>query len=66
MRIGALKEVQLAVCGMKCIDLCNKAIRILSAYFSYNCIIKEESNFLKVVSNVQTVLKFEILLLREE
>ena len=55
--IGALKGVQLADCGMKCTDLRNEAIKILGTYFSYNNMIKEESNFLKVVSNVDTVLK---------
>ena len=57
VRIGALKGVQLAVCGMKRIDLCYETIKILGTYFSYINTIKEESNFLKVVSNVQTVLK---------
>ena len=54
--IVGLKGVQLGVCSAKCIDLCNKAIKILGTYFSYNDKIKEESNFLKVVFNVQTVL----------
>ena len=40
---------------MKCIDLCNEAIKILVIYFSYNSRIKEECNFLKIVSNVQSV-----------
>ena len=42
---------------MKCIGLCNAGIKILGIYFSYNNTINEESNFLKVVSNAQTVLK---------
>ena len=54
--IGALKGVQVAVCGMRCIDICNEAIKILGTYFSYNSRIKEECNFLKIVSNVQSVL----------
>ena len=54
--IGALKGVQVAVCGTRCIDLCNEAIKILGTYFSYNSRIKEECNFLKIVSNVQSVL----------
>ena len=37
---------------MTCIDLCNKAIKTLGIYFS----CKEECNFLKIVSNVQSVL----------
>ena len=43
-------------CGMKCINLCNEAINILGTYFSYNSKTKEECNFLKIVSNVQSVL----------
>ena len=46
----------MAVCGMRCIDLFNEAIKILGTYFSYNSRIKEECNFLKIVSNVQIVL----------
>ena len=54
--IGALKGVQGAVCGMRCIDLCNKAIKILGSYLSCNSRIIEECNFLKTVSNVKSVL----------
>ena len=43
-------------CGMRCINLCNEAINILGTYFSYNSKTKEECNFLKIVSNVQSVL----------
>ena len=55
-RIEALNGVQVAVCGMRCIDLCTEAIKILGTYFSYNSRIKEKCNFLKIVSNVQRVL----------
>ena len=41
---------------MKCVDLYNEAIKILGTYFPYKNIIKEEYNFLKIVSNVQSVL----------
>ena len=54
--IGALKRFQVAVCGMRCIDLCNEVIKVLGTYFSYNSRINEECNFLKIVSNVQSVL----------
>ena len=56
--LGALKEAHLAVCCMKCIDLRNEAIKVLGTYFSYNNTIKEKSNFLKIVSNVQNVFNF--------
>ena len=34
--IGVLKSVKVAVCGMKCIDLCNDTIKITGIHFSYN------------------------------
>ena len=55
--IGSPKVVQLAVCDMKCIDLFNEVINTLGNNFSYSNTIKKEPNFLKVVSDVQTVLK---------
>ena len=55
--VGALKGVQVIVSGMRCIDLCNEAIKNLGTYFSYNSRIKERCNFLKIVSNEQSVLK---------
>ena len=42
--IGVLKGVQVAVCGVKCIDLRNEAIKILVVYFSYNQKIKDHKN----------------------
>ena len=50
-----LKGVQMAVRGMRCVDLCNEAIRILGCYFSYNNRIKEGHNFLRILPNVQSV-----------
>ena len=39
--IGVLKSVEVAVCGMKCIDLCNDTINITGIHFSYT---KEKQN----------------------
>ena len=39
---GVLKGVQVAACGMRCVYLCNEAIKNLVTYFSYNSRIKEE------------------------
>ena len=41
---------------MRCIDLCNEGIKILGTCFSYHSRLQEECNFLKIVSNVQSVL----------
>ena len=50
---GALKRAQL---GSKCIIYVMKLLKI-QILTSYNNTIKQESNFLKIVSNVQTVLE---------
>ena len=51
-----LEGVQAAVCGMKCIDLRNAAIKILGVYFSYNQKIKDNKKFYNIISNIQGVL----------
>ena len=55
--IGVLKGVQVAVCGMRCLDLKNDTLKILGTHFSYNEKLKEERNFYTTVTNIQRVLK---------
>ena len=55
--IGVLKGVQVAVCGMRCIDLNVDTLKILGTHFSYNEKLKEEKNFYKIVTDMQRVLK---------
>ena len=55
--IGALKGVQVAVCGLRCIDLNNDTLKILGTHFSYNKKLKEEKNLYKTVTDIQRVLK---------
>ena len=43
--IGVLKSAKVAVCSMKCIDLCNDTIKITGTLFSYN---KEKRNEKKI------------------
>ena len=54
--IGMLKSVKVAVCGMKCIDLCNDTIKITGIHFSYNKKKQNEKNFLDGVTKIQNVL----------
>ena len=54
--IGVLKGVQVTVCGTKCIELRNEAMKILVVYFSYNQKIKDDKNFHNILSNIQGVL----------
>ena len=53
--IGVLKGVQVAVCGMRCIDLNVDTLKILGTHFSYNEKLKEEKNFYKIVTDMQQV-----------
>ena len=68
--IGALKEVQVAVCGLCFIDLNNDTLKVLGTHFSYNEKLKEGKNFYKTVTNIQRVLniwkmkKFTLTLLK--
>ena len=57
MRIGVLKGVEMALCGMRCIDLNIDTLKILGTHFSYNEKLKEKKNFYKIVTDMQQVLK---------
>ena len=56
-RIGALKGVKVAICGMKRIDLTEKAITILGVLLSYDKNLKLENNFRKTILNIKRILK---------
>ena len=55
--IRVLKSVKVAVCGMKCIDLCNDTIKITGIHFSHNKKKRNEKNFLDSITKIQNVLK---------
>ena len=55
--IGVLISVKVAVCGMKCIDLCNDTTKITGIHFSYNKKKRNEKNFLHSITKIQNVLK---------
>ena len=55
--IGVLKGVQVAVCGMSCIDLNNDALKILATHFSYNKKIERRKKMFKTLTDIQRVLK---------
>ena len=55
--IGVLEGFQVAVCGMRCIDLNNNTLKMLGTHFSYNKKPKEENNFFKTLTDIQRVLK---------
>ena len=45
MGIRVLKGDQVAVCGVRCIDLSNVTIKILGIHFPYNEKLKEQKNY---------------------
>ena len=50
-------RVQATVCGIRCIDLRNEAIKILCICFLYNQKVKDErKNIFSIISNIQCVL----------
>ena len=55
--IGALKGVKKAICGIKCIDLTNEVIKILGIFYSYDKKIELETNFHKVIIDIERVLR---------
>ena len=55
--VKVLKSVKVAVCGMKCIDLCNDTIKITGIHFSHNKEKRNEKIFLESITKIQNVLK---------
>ena len=55
--IGALKEVKVAICGIKCIDLTKEAIKSLGVFFSYDQSLQLENNFTKTILNIERFRK---------
>ena len=50
-------EKTLALCGMDCIDLTKKTIKVLGIHFSYNKKLETEENFIRHVWKIEKVLK---------
>ena len=57
--IRALKGVQVAVCGLRCIGLNNDTLKILGTHFIYNEKLKEEKNFYKTITDIQSIKNME-------
>ena len=55
--IGALKGVQVALCGMRCIDLVSNTVKILGLYYSYNEKLEIQENFKWHMINIEKILQ---------
>ena len=54
--IEVLKSHKVAVCHMKCVDLCKDTIKITGEHFSYSKTKQDEKNVLKTKTKIQNVL----------
>ena len=55
--IGVLNGIQVALCGMKCINLNNETVKILSVQFSYNKNLGQDKNFCEHIIKIENILK---------
>ena len=55
--IGVLKGVQVALCGMRCIDLVSNTVKILGLYYSYNEKLEIQENFKWHMINIEKNLQ---------
>ena len=55
--IGALKRVNIALCGVKCFGLKLNTVKILGIHFSYKKKIENDENFLKQITSIEKILK---------
>ena len=56
--IGALKNVSMALCGMKNTNLAKESIKILDVHIFYNKKIQDDLNFAKSIKNLCNALIF--------
>ena len=54
--IGSKRGVEVALCGMKSVNLLTDAVKVLGIYFSYNEEILKEKNFINVIKKIERVL----------
>ena len=55
--LGALKRMQVAFCGMRCIDLMSNVVKILGIYYSYNEKLEIQENFKRHITNIEKNLR---------
>ena len=53
---GVLKTVNMALCGMKNINLTKESIKISGIHISYNKKIQDDLNFTKTIKNLRIVI----------
>ena len=56
-RVGLLKGVNVALCGMECANLEKDTIKILGIHYSYNQALEKDQNFTDQIIKIENVLK---------
>ena len=54
--LGILKDVKVALCGLKNIDLTKECIKVLGVHISYNKKLQDDMNFCNAIKNICNVL----------
>ena len=54
--LGALKGVQVALCGTRCIDLMSNIVKILGIYYSYSEKLEIQENFKRHIIKIEQML----------
>ena len=57
-RLGFLKSVNMALCGMKCLDLTKEYVKVLGVHMSSNRKLQGDKIFRDTVKNICNVKKF--------
>ena len=50
------RGVEVALCGMKSVNLVTSSVKLLGIYFSYNEEIMKDKNFVRVIKKIEKVL----------
>ena len=54
--IGVLNGIQVALCGMKCVNLNNETVKILGVHFSYNKNLEQNKIFSGHILKIESIL----------
>ena len=54
---GVLKGVQVALCGMRCIDLVSNIVKIVGIYYTYNDKLEIQETFKRDITKTEKILR---------
>ena len=55
--IDSVNWVQVALYGMKCVNLHNEIVKILGVHFSYNNSLEQDKNFCEYIVKIEDILR---------